>query len=205
MLGMWWEEFFRYSGNMSSHVAALRAVAHPTRNRILELLAERTSMTATECAGVLHLTPKTCSYHLQTLASSGLIEEVPTPGRNRPWRLATPVNAAAPASISTSNGGLPEPVATAGAADIRRAVRRRREDSLLDQAADAIAAAPPEWTAAATLHTRVATMSVHELAAWYEEVERVTSRHVRRSSVPDGTPRLPVHLLFVGYPAVTAS
>src|SRR4051812_7753074 len=95
---------------MSSHRAvpspraALRATAHPTRNRILELLRERPSMTATECAGILHLTPKTCSYHLQTLASSGLIEEVPTPGRNRPWRLiaADPIPAAQVASAGAA-------------------------------------------------------------------------------------------------------
>jgi DNA-binding transcriptional ArsR family regulator len=171
-----------------SHRATLRATAHPTRNRILELLRERPSMTATECAGILHLTPKTCSYHLQTLASSGLIEEVATPGRNRPWRLvaADPI--------------LPAQVASAGAAGARKAVRRRREESLLDVAADAIPAAPPGWTDAVTVHKRVATMTVDELTAWYDEVERVTSRHVRKSSIPDGTPRLPVDLIFVGYP-----
>jgi predicted ArsR family transcriptional regulator len=175
---------------MSSHVAALRATAHPTRNRILELLRERSSMTATECAGILHLTPKTCSYHLQTLAASGLIEEVPTPGRNRPWRLAEPAVDDAPAA----------PVASAGAAGARKAVRRRREETLLDVAGDAITTAPPDWTEAVVVHTRVATMTVAELTAWCDDVERVTSRHVRRSSIPDGTPRVPVNLLFVGYP-----
>lgn len=169
-------------------------------------------MTATECAGMLHLTPKTCSYHLQTLASSGLIEEVPTPGRNRPWRLAPSAtdSAGTPSDDSNSAGTTSagtvstESVASAGAAGVRKAVRRRREDSLLDRAGDAIAAAPPGWTDAVTVHTRVAMMTVEELVAWYDEVERVTSRHVRRSSIPDGTPRMPVHLLFVGYPVLAA-
>ena len=141
-------------------------------------------MTATECAGILHLTPKTCSYHLQTLASSGLIEEVSTPGRNRPWQLVAGARA-------------PQPAVTSRA---RKAVRLRREESLLDDAADGVAAAPAEWTDAVTVHTRVATMTADELQAWCDEVERVTTRHVRRSSVPDAHERLGVQLLFCGFP-----
>jgi len=141
-------------------------------------------MTATECAGILHLTPKTCSYHLQTLASSGLIEEVSTPGRNRPWQLVAGARGPQPAVASRA----------------RTAVRLRREESLLDDAAEGVAAAPAEWTEAVTVHTRVATMTAGELQAWCDEVERVTTRHVRRSSVPDVTERLGVQLLFCGFP-----
>jgi hypothetical protein len=140
-------------------------------------------MTATECAGILHLTPKTCSYHLLTLASSGLIEEVPVAGRNRPWRLV-------PGAV----GATPQPP--------RRSVRARREESLLGGATLAISAAPAEWAEAVTVHLRVATMTPDELAAWCDEVERVTSRHVRRAGVPEGAGRKPVQLVFVGYPSV---
>jgi DNA-binding transcriptional ArsR family regulator len=170
---------------MSSDVASLRALAHPTRTRIVELLRERTSITATECAGILHLTPKTCSYHLSTLASSGMIEEIPMAGRNRPWRL---VPGAVPGAAATPS---PE----------RRSVRARREESLLDGAVAAIAAAPAEWAEAVTVHLRVATMTPDELAAWADEVERVTSRHVRRAGSADAAGRIPVHLVFVGYPS----
>ena len=170
---------------MPSDVAALRALAHPTRTRIVALLRERASMTATECAGILHLTPKTCSYHLATLASSGLIEEIPMAGRNRPWRLT-------PDALATTDAPAPIP---------RRSVRDRREESLLDAAAAAIGAAPAGWTEAATIHVRVATMTPDEVAAWCEEVERVTSRHVRRSGRPDVAGRAAVELMFVGFPA----
>jgi DNA-binding transcriptional ArsR family regulator len=167
-------------------IAALRAVAHPTRTRILALLRERPSMTATECAGVLHLTPKTCSYHLLTLAAGGLIEEVSSPGRNRPWRLRTPSAAPAPAPAAAP-----------------RSVRLRREEALLAGAIEVIAQAPPAWADAVTVHLRVATMSPAEVAAWCEDIERVTTRHVRRSAIPDGTERSPVHLLFFGHPTAS--
>jgi DNA-binding transcriptional ArsR family regulator len=167
---------------MSSDVASLRALAHPTRTRIIALLRERPSMTATECAGVLHLTPKTCSYHLQTLASSGLIEEVPMSGRTRPWRLVADAAPPAPTPRPTS-------------------VRLRRESTLLEDAAQAIVTAPPEWAEAVTVHMRIATMTSQELIAWCDEVERVTSRHVRRAAIPDNDARVPVNLTFFGYPS----
>jgi predicted ArsR family transcriptional regulator len=170
---------------MSSEVTSLRALAHPTRQQIVELLHERPSMTATECAGVLHLSPKTASYHLQTLASSGFVEEVPVPGRNRPWRLVAPA--------------APEQPAT-GRSLARKSVRERREESLLDGAADAITGVSGAWTETATVHTRVATMTPAEVDAWVDEIERVTSRHVRRSATPDGTARVAVRLLFCGFP-----
>jgi DNA-binding transcriptional ArsR family regulator len=159
----------------------LRAVAHPTRTRILALLRERPSITATECAGILHLTPKTCSYHLQTLAAGGLIREVPTAGRNRPWELVPDASTPAPPPAPPS-------------------VRTRREEAILEGAAHAVLDMPPEWSDAAVVHMRVASMTAAEVTAWCEEVERVTSRHVRRAAVPDAEGRQPVNLIFVGYP-----
>ena len=166
-------------------VAALRALAHPTRTRIIELLRDRPSMTATECAGVLHLSPKTASYHLATLASSGLIEEISVPGRNRPWRLVAEATSERPAI---------------GGERVRKAARDRREESLLDEAVEAITHAAPEWAEAVTVHTRIASMSPQEVLAWVDEIERVTSRHVRKAAIPDGSARAPVHLLFCGFP-----
>jgi DNA-binding transcriptional ArsR family regulator len=174
---------------LSADVALMRALAHPTRTRILALLRERPSMTATECAGILHLTPKTCSYHLLTLASSSLIEEVPMSGRNRPWRLVP--------------GAVPPAAPAAPPAD-RRSVRARREESLLDGAAVAVASAPPAWAEAVTVHMRVATMTPAELAAWCDDIERVTTRHVRRTGLAEEDGRLPVHLVFFGYPSAGA-
>src|SRR5215475_15249495 len=72
--------------NRTSELAALRATAHPTRRAILDLLGEHTTLTASECARLLGVSPKACSYHLSVLADQHLIAEVPAPGRNRPWR-----------------------------------------------------------------------------------------------------------------------
>jgi DNA-binding transcriptional ArsR family regulator len=172
---------------------ALRATAHPTRLDILDLLGQHPALTATECARLLGLSAKTCSYHLHTLAARGYVEELPATGRVRPWRRKA-------ATAMPSSGH-------AGRVDGRTLhARQRRDGSLLGEAMHAVgvAAAVPEWSAAATVYHRVARMSAAELSAWVEDVERLTRRHVRRSALDDGTHREEVALLFYGFPAAMA-
>ncbi|MHA6757787.1 ArsR/SmtB family transcription factor [Streptacidiphilus sp. PAMC 29251] len=67
---------------------AMRAVAHPTRLALLEALAQREPLTATEAAEVIGESPTNCAFHLRTLAKYGFVEEAgDAPGRRRPWRL----------------------------------------------------------------------------------------------------------------------
>jgi DNA-binding transcriptional ArsR family regulator len=67
---------------------ALRALAHPLRFALLELLLVEGEATATRCAELLDESPSNLSFHLRTLAKHGYIEEVPgATGRQRPWRL----------------------------------------------------------------------------------------------------------------------
>jgi len=69
---------------------ALRALAHPVRLDLMELLATDGPLTATECAERLGQTPANCSFHLRRLARHGFIEEAGTAaGRRRPWRVAS--------------------------------------------------------------------------------------------------------------------
>lgn len=66
---------------------SLRAMAHPTRIDLLELLAREGALTATEAGATLGLSPANCSFHLRQLAKYGFVEEAPGgSGRNRPWR-----------------------------------------------------------------------------------------------------------------------
>ena len=66
---------------------ALRALAHPVRVAILEVLSARGPLTASELADVVGESPSNCSWHLRKLAEFELVEEAdPVPGRRRPWR-----------------------------------------------------------------------------------------------------------------------
>ncbi len=66
----------------------LRALSHPLRVRLVELLAREGPLTATESAAELGTTPANCSFHLRLLARHGFVEEAEGGvGRQRPWRL----------------------------------------------------------------------------------------------------------------------
>jgi hypothetical protein len=70
-------------------VAHERALGHPVRAALLELLGRRGTLTSTEAARELGGSSGLYSFHLRQLARYGLVEEAPaTDGRARPWRLA---------------------------------------------------------------------------------------------------------------------
>jgi DNA-binding transcriptional ArsR family regulator len=71
---------------------AIRALAHPLRLNLLELLGATGPATAAQCGRVLGVPQANCSFHLRQLAKYGYVEESP-PGpdrRERQWRVATP-------------------------------------------------------------------------------------------------------------------
>jgi DNA-binding transcriptional ArsR family regulator len=66
----------------------LRALAHPVRLDLMELLASSGPQTATEAAAALDQTPANVSWHLRKLGEHGLVQQDSSgPGRRRPWRL----------------------------------------------------------------------------------------------------------------------
>ena len=69
--------------------AVMRAMAHPARLALLEHLRNSGPATATECAGVVGLSPSATSYHLRALARAGLVQTAPGrgDGRERLWRI----------------------------------------------------------------------------------------------------------------------
>lgn len=68
---------------------ALRAMAHPLRLDLIELLGTVGPATAAECARQLGSTQASCSYHLRQLAKYGFVVQAEQRGdaRERPWEL----------------------------------------------------------------------------------------------------------------------
>jgi DNA-binding transcriptional ArsR family regulator len=69
--------------------SALRALAHPLRFQLVELLVEHGPSTASELGRRVGESSGSTSYHLRQLAKEGLIEEAPELGnaRDRWWRV----------------------------------------------------------------------------------------------------------------------
>lgn len=64
----------------------MRALAHPLRLQLLELLGTEGAFTASEAARRLDETPANVSWHLRKLAQHGFVRQGGGPGRNRPWK-----------------------------------------------------------------------------------------------------------------------
>jgi len=66
---------------------ALRALAHPTRLKLVGLLRKHGPLTATQAGVLLDEVPASASFHLRQLAKYGLVEEAAGGrGRERPWQ-----------------------------------------------------------------------------------------------------------------------
>src|SRR5919109_719624 len=66
---------------------ALRALAHPARQRLVSELFAGRVLTATEAAQLVDLTPSAVSHHLRRLEKWGLARRAraSADGRERPW------------------------------------------------------------------------------------------------------------------------
>lgn len=165
--------------------AVLRALAHPARLRMLEVLQSRQEATATQCAQVVGLTPSACSWHLRQLAAAGLAEDAgPGPdGREKRWRAAVP-------SWQVSVDDVAADRAEAGRVD-------HAVTSALLQASDATVEAftvqaaqglvPFEWCEAALVSNTTLRLTAEELRALTEHLRELLRPYTLRER-PDAGP-----------------
>ena len=86
----------------------LRAIAHPTRNRVLHELSAAGSLRAADIAKRTGIPANQASFHLRQLAKYGLVEVAPDAGRDkrdRVWRLVDDDITISPKQIVEQPGG----------------------------------------------------------------------------------------------------
>ena len=181
--------------NLDGDAAAMRALAHPTRLRLLEELTLRGPLTATEASRYVGESPSSCSFHLRTLARSGFVSEAEGgTGRQRPWRAVTVGN-----RWRTGPGVDP---GTRAAGETLAAQVRRRDEELLAEHLARREEIPDEW-AEAIVHSNfggwltpdeLAGIGETLLAAWAPYLARLRDPSLR----PPGS-RL-VHMFAHGFP-----
>jgi DNA-binding transcriptional ArsR family regulator len=176
-----------------SDAQTMRALAHPTRIALLDLLRRDGDLTATRAAEVLGDSPGNMSWHLQTLAKYGFVEESGNAkGRSRPWRLASVRNR----FITPPDD--PEALAAGDALVMQfidRAVSMQR-DWL--EAHDGYS---KEWQDAAFLSNSLTYLTAEELADLSTEITELFARHHERvDNRIRSEGALPVHLTAFGHP-----
>jgi DNA-binding transcriptional ArsR family regulator len=171
----------------------MRALAHPTRLRLLEVLAHEGELTATEAGERIGESPASCSFHLRQLAKYGFVEEAPrTGGRRRPWR---------PKGIGMRFTDVHEDRETAQAAGALARVLRDRNLARAQRGLDARAYEPPEWRRVLGESEFTLYVTPEEFAALDAEVTEMLLRYQDRLANPALRPEgaQPVQVLLMGY------
>jgi DNA-binding Lrp family transcriptional regulator len=173
---------------------AMRAVAHPVRIALLEVLGTEGPLTATQAGELIGESPTTCSFHLRQLAKYGFIEEVAgVAGRKRPWRIV---------HTGLSYSDVSDDPETRLAAS---ALSRVLHDFYLDRLKDGLELrreTPTEWQKATGASEFLLYVTVDELHQLDESVTALIKPYVERIGNPKKRPRgsVPIELLFFAYP-----
>jgi len=160
----------------------VRALAHPLRLALLDLLDDEGEATATRCAEVTGESVASCSFHLRILAKYGYIEPGERRGREKPWR---PVN-----RRRTFRPDYDDPASL-------RAVGALAELTVLGEAErirnwlTTVPREPEPWHDAVTITRSAFWATAEEMAALRREIEALTDRFTGRwddpSLRPDGS------------------
>jgi DNA-binding transcriptional ArsR family regulator len=162
----------RFSRRVVNDPRTMRALAHPVRIALLEALGREGELTASRAAEMLDESPGNMSWHLQTLAKYGYVEEAGGgKGRSRPWRIASLSNR------FQATGEDPEVEAAGGALEATLA------DSAYSQLREWWSRRPSypfEWREAAFTSDSLTYLTAAEMAEVGEELAELFGRYRER-------------------------
>jgi len=141
---------------------AIRALAHPLRLDLLQLLGAGGSATAAQCGRVLGASQASCSFHLRQLAKYGFVEDA-GPGRDRRERLWRVALEHPRLSVRISTGSD-----LAVRQEIEALVVQREMQAILDYSRRPDGA-DPEWQHKAGIVSAMAVLSPDDAAAIKEK------------------------------------
>lgn len=166
--------------------SAVKALAHPLRLRLLDLLRFDGPSTATELGRRVGQSSGSTSYHLRQLARHGFIAEAPARGgRERLWRYR-------PRRVLLEGGGA------AGGSQLL-AELLSREAHALDRFL-AQRELLPEWDAGSFFATLALRLTPAELAELRDGMDDLLGRFRRAEADDPPEDARPVRVLAFGYP-----
>jgi DNA-binding transcriptional ArsR family regulator len=172
----------------------IRALAHPVRIALLDALLRDGPLTATEAAELLADSPGNMSWHLQTLAKYGYVEEAEGGvGRRRPWRLV---------AMGHSYEDNPEDPELTVAATVLTELGYERVFERLRQWLSDRGGYSPEWQHSWFAADGLNYLLPDELEQLGSEIRTLLERYRDRTAHPDRRPAgsEPVRLVAFGHP-----
>jgi DNA-binding transcriptional ArsR family regulator len=173
---------------------ALRALAHPTRLKLVGLLRLQGPLTATQAARELGETPQRCTFHLGQLAKYGLVEEAGGGrGRERPWR--------ATASFTSWPNVMTEQETAAAGQLLEAVVAEQHFESVMNWI-ERKGDEPREWQEAAQLNDVALYLTAGELEELGREIWSLFEPYFSRAEDPGLQPEgaRPVTVLSLAFP-----
>ncbi|MFD0555973.1 ArsR/SmtB family transcription factor [Stackebrandtia endophytica] len=174
---------------------AVKAIAHPLRLRLLELLGIGGPATATDLAARVGESPANCSWHLRQLAAHGFIEETGEGrGRQRFWRLV-------PESTSfnddTDDPELAAASQAGGTAFLEYMIGELRRWRIDRQSE------PAQWRRSSFHNQAISYLTPEELSQLAEDIRVLFTKYVDRITDPSSRPAdsRPVRLYADGFPS----
>ncbi|ACU73360.1 regulatory protein, ArsR [Catenulispora acidiphila DSM 44928] len=158
---------------------AMRAYAHRTRMELVGLLRTEGPLTATRAAELTGESVASCSYHLRMLAKYGIVEEVPGPGRQKPWR--------ATAQFTNVPRTSADPAVQAAATQLRTYFAQFYFEDVAraQQTADVV---PERWRDAEEFGDMLLYLTPEELRELNAGVDALIDRYLSRNVAPETRP-----------------
>ncbi len=168
----------------------IRALSHPLRLELMDVLAEEGTATATRCAELTGESVASCSFHLRMLAKYGYIEPAERVGREKPWRLVSRERDIRP--------DVDDP-ASIRAVEAMAGLFVEHEAERIRTALAQWPTEPPEWMNAVTVTGSGFWATADELAEVGAALQGITDRFAGRGEDPTLRPTgsRPVRLLAV--------
>ncbi|WP_394249382.1 helix-turn-helix domain-containing protein [Arthrobacter pityocampae] len=179
--------------------AALKALAHPLRVQLLEVLSSYGPQTACSIGKRVGESSGSTSYHLRQLARHGLVREVPDRGsaRERWWERPS-------GSLTLSTPELEQdPTTREATRQVNRQFERGRSEALATFMASGCESVPPEWADAAVIATMNAYLTPAQLAALTRDMSTILREKLDAYRSEPGTPGTrPVQVHFNAFPLI---
>lgn len=169
---------------------ALRALAHPLRVEIYDILSQYGPQTASSLATRLGESSGSMSYHLRALAKHDLISEVEGRGSGRERWWERPVGAvtfASPSAMKTPSGRAASQI-------VMTEYFRRRHTQLMDYINHGFAMTADAWQESSLLSTATASLTQEQTLALGESIQALIDETVDKYRNQQGEDVRPVSI-----------
>lgn len=174
---------------------ALRALAHPLRVEIFDILSQYGPQTASSLAEHTGESSGATSYHLRALAKHGLIRDIPGKGsgRERWWERAH-------ASVTLSSPeALRTPAGRAAMELVNLEFLDRRHEQLRNYVSSLLQAEPGDWEESPAIRTATTALTVEQLNNLQAELTAVLDKYTEsfRDQTGEGVRRFSIQTSIV--------